>query len=55
MIKVFWQWLKFTRSNVITLHISGLPLDHKFPRFKQEEDGNTDGFSPAKPKTLMSL
>lgn len=36
-------------------YIAGLPLEHQFPRFKHEEDGNTDGFSPAKPKPLMSL
>ena len=38
-----------------SFYFIGLPLDHKFPRFKHEDDGNTDGFSPAKPKPLMPL
>ncbi|KAL4232769.1 5'-nucleotidase domain-containing protein 1 [Mactra antiquata] len=35
-------------------YIANLPLDHKFPCFVHEEDGNTDGFSPAKPKPLLN-
>ena len=42
-------------DNICLFYLTGLPLDQKFPRFKHEEDGNTDGFSPAKPKPLMPL
>ncbi|KAK3089458.1 hypothetical protein FSP39_003775 [Pinctada imbricata] len=33
-------------------YIAGMPIDHKYSRFTTDV-GNTDGFSPAKPKPLL--
>lgn len=36
-------------------YIAGLPIDHIYKRFDHDDNGNTDGFSPAKPKPLLLL
>ena len=45
----------YQACKVFMSNFSGLPLDHEFTVFDHDDDGNTDGFSPAKPKPLLTL